>query len=283
MDRRRSAPIDLESPSLPAFAARSGEIVNVPDVSAIPAAAPYDFDATWDEKNGYRTHSVLLVPLVDRLGYALGVLQLTNALGEGDEVTGFDLDAEALQLLRALTAQAAVAIQNSRLTDLSLIDTLTGAYNRRFFMLRLEQEIKRHTRHHQPFALVLFDVDDFKPINDRFGHAAGDTALTTLSRLLTAQSRGFTVIARLGGDEFGAVLPQTPKEGAVQYAQRIRRLIEAYPFHHGRITLSIGVACLPDDFERTSALTAEQLMHAADRALYAAKRHGRNRVGSSGS
>jgi len=74
------------------------------------------------------------------------------------------------------------------------------------------------------------DVDNLKPVNDRFGHSAGDGMLTTLSRLLSAQSRGFTVIARLGGDEFGAVLPQTPKAGALQYAERIRRLIEAYPF-----------------------------------------------------
>jgi diguanylate cyclase (GGDEF)-like protein len=276
----RGSVVNLESTSLPAFVARTAEILDVPDAYRIPGHAPYTFDDAWDQQHDYRTRSVLLVPLVDRVGYTLGVLQLTNARGERDEVTPFDVDADARQIVRALAAHASVAIQNARLAELSFIDTLTGAYNRRFFMVRLEQELNRHTRYRQPLAVVLFDVDDFKPINDRFGHAAGDAALTTLSRLLSAQSRGFTVIARLGGDEFGAVLPQTSKEGALQYAERIRRLIEAYPFRHGRVTLSIGVASLPEDVPASSGPVADALMHAADRALYEAKRQGRNRVAS---
>jgi len=275
---RESAPIPLDSPALPAFMVRSGEILNVPDVYAIPAQPARAFDPTGDQKNDYRTRSMLLIPLVDRAGYTLGVLELSNALDEAGDVTTFDVDPESEQLVRAFGAQAAVAIENLRLTELSFVDALTGAYNRRFFMLRLQQEIKRHVRYEQAFGVVIFDVDHFKSINDRFGHAAGDAALTTLSRLLTAQSRGFTVIARLGGDEFGAVLPQTPKSGALQYAERIRRVIEAYPFTHGRVTLSVGAACVPDDLEFTRPLLSDELLRAADRALYEAKRRGRNQV-----
>ena len=142
----------------------------------------------------------------------------------------------------------------------SFVDALTGAYNRRYFRLRL-------------------GVDNLKSVNDRFGHSAGDGMLTTLSRLLSAQSRGFTVIARLGGDEFGAVLPQTPKAGALQYAERIRRLIEAYPFRHSPVTVSVGVAAVPDDLDGKATLP-EALIQAADGALYEAKRLGRNRVAS---
>jgi diguanylate cyclase (GGDEF)-like protein len=278
--RRQDPAIALEALDLPAFAARSGGILNVPDVYALASGAACRFDPTWDRMNEHRTRSMFLIPLVDRAGYLLGVLELSNALDDTGAVTVFDPDPASEQVVRAFAAQAAIAIENSRLTELSFVDALTGAYNRRYFLLRLEQESKRHSRFEQPYAVVLFDVDNLKPVNDRFGHSAGDGMLTTLSRLLSAQSRGFTVIARLGGDEFGAVLPQTPKTGALQYAERIRRLIEAYPFRHSPVTVSVGVAAVPDDLDGKAATTPEALIQAADRALYEAKRSGRNRVAS---
>ena len=278
--RRQGPAVSLEAPDPPAYAVRSGGILNVPNVYAPAPGAAYRFDPTWDRMNGHRTRSMLLIPLVDRAGYILGVLELSNALDEAGGVTVFDPDPGSEQVVRAFAAQAAVAIENSRLTGLSFVDALTGAYNRRYFLLRLEQESKRHSRFEQPYAVVLFDVDNLKPVNDRFGHSAGDGMLTTLSRLLSAQSRGFTVIARLGGDEFGAVLPQTPKAGALQYAERIRRLIEAYPFRHSPVTVSVGVAAVPDDLDGKAATPPEALIQTADRALYEAKRLGRNRVAS---
>jgi diguanylate cyclase (GGDEF)-like protein len=278
--RQEAPPLALDAADLPAFVVRSGTVLNVPNAYAIPAHADYAFDATWDRRNAYRTTSVFLLPLTDRSGHTLGVLELSNARTEAGDVTAFDVDADAEQLLRALAAQAAVALENFRLTELSLVDALTGAYNRRYFMRRLEQEAKRHARYEQAFSVVLFDVDNFKPINDRFGHAAGDGTLVTLSRLLTAQSRGFTVVARLGGDEFGAVLPQTPKSGALQYGERLRKLIEAYPFPNGPVTVSVGVAGMPDDVDLKASPT--ELVAAADRALYEAKRLGRNRVAALG-
>ena len=278
--RRQGPALSLEAPDLPAFAVCSGEILNVPDVYALAPGAAYRFDPTWDRMSEHRTRSMLLIPLVGRAGYILGVLELSNALDEAGELTVFNPDPESERVVRAFAAQAAVAIENSRLTELSFVDALTGAFNRRYFLLRLEQESKRHARFEQPYAVVLFDVDNVKSVNDRFGHSAGDGLLTTLSRLLSAQSRGFTVIARLGGDEFGAVLPQTPKAGALQYAERIRRLIEAYPFRHSPVTVSVGVAAVPDDLDGKAAIPPEALIQAADRALYEAKRLGRNRVAS---
>src|SRR5206468_4567525 len=137
----------------------------------------------------------------------VGVLQLINARDDAGATVPFAASDEAL--VRALAAHAAIAIENTRLAELSFVDALTGAYNRRYFRLRLEEEIKRYRRSRQPFALVIFDVDNFKAINDTHGHVAGDSALTTISHLLTGQSRGFTVLSRLGGDEFGAVLIDT--------------------------------------------------------------------------
>jgi diguanylate cyclase (GGDEF)-like protein len=270
------ARLPVDRPSLAGFTARTGEVLNIPNAYEIAEDAPYRFDAAWDTKNYYHTRSVLLVPLTDRAGNNVGVLQLINARDEHGEVIPFARADEPL--VRALAAQAALAIENSRLAELSFVDALTGAYNRRYFRLRLEEEIKRYRRSHQPFALVLFDVDNFKAINDTHGHVVGDSALTTISQLLTGQSRGFTVLSRLGGDEFGAVLIDTPKPGALEYAERIRRLVEAYPFAHGRVTMSGGVISVPADETDVDQLGYERLVHAADQMLYEAKRGGRNSV-----
>jgi diguanylate cyclase (GGDEF)-like protein len=270
------ARLPVEQPSLAGYTARTGEVLNIPDAYEIPADAPYHFDAAWDTKNYYHTQSVLLVPLTDRAGNNVGVLQLINARDDAGATVPFAASDEAL--VRALAAHAAIAIENTRLAELSFVDALTGAYNRRYFRLRLEEEIKRYRRSRQPFALVIFDVDNFKAINDTHGHVAGDSALTTISHLLTGQSRGFTVLSRLGGDEFGAVLIDTPKPGALEYAERIRRLVEAYPFAHGPVTMSGGVACVPTDDLDLDQLSYERLFHAADQVLYEAKRAGRNTV-----
>jgi diguanylate cyclase (GGDEF)-like protein len=268
--------LPVDRPSLAGYTARTGDVLNIPNAYEIPKESPYHFDAAWDTKNYYHTQSVLLVPLTDRAGNNVGVLQLINARDEAGVVMPFAADDEPL--VRALAAQAALAIENSRLAELSFVDALTGAYNRRYFRLRLEEEIKRYRRSHQPFALVLFDVDNFKAINDTHGHVVGDSALTTISQLLTGQSRGFTVLSRLGGDEFGAVLIDTPKPGALEYAERIRRLVEAYPFAHGRVTMSGGVVSVPADEMDVDQHSYERLVHAADQMLYEAKRSGRNSV-----
>jgi len=154
-------------------------------------------------------------------------------------------------------------------------DEVTGLYNRRFFSLRLEEELSRYRRFNHPVSVVLLDLDGFKAVNDDLGHAVGDDTLRDVAQILMKHSRGINVVSRYGGDEFAVLLVETSKAGARLYADRIREVVAKYPFSHGKIvTASFGVASLPDD----EATTAEDLFRAADEALYAAKRAGKNQV-----
>jgi diguanylate cyclase (GGDEF)-like protein len=164
---------------------------------------------------------------------------------------------------------------NARLKETSFKDEVTGLYNRRFFSLRLEEELSRYRRFNHPVSVVLLDLDGFKAVNDEFGHTVGDETLREIAQILMKHSRGINVVSRYGGDEFAVLLVETSKAGARLYADRIREVVAKYPFSHGKvITSSFGVASLPDD----EAGTAEDLYRAADEALYAAKRAGKNQV-----
>jgi diguanylate cyclase (GGDEF)-like protein len=164
---------------------------------------------------------------------------------------------------------------NARLKETSFKDEVTGLYNRRFFSLRLEEELSRYRRFNHPVSVVLLDLDGFKAVNDSLGHAVGDDTLRDVAQILMKHSRGINVVSRYGGDEFAVLLVETSKAGARLYADRIREVVAKYPFSHGKIlTASFGVASLPDD----EAGTAEDLFRAADEALYAAKRAGKNQV-----
>jgi diguanylate cyclase (GGDEF)-like protein len=164
---------------------------------------------------------------------------------------------------------------NARLKETSFKDEVTGLYNRRFFSLRLEEELSRYRRFNHPVSVVLLDLDGFKGVNDEFGHTVGDDTLREVAQILMKHSRGINVVSRYGGDEFAVLLVETSKAGARLYADRIREVVAKYPFSHGKvITASFGVASLPDD----EAGTAEDLFRAADEALYAAKRAGKNQV-----
>ena len=164
---------------------------------------------------------------------------------------------------------------NARLKETSFKDEVTGLYNRRFFSLRLEEELSRYRRFNHPVSVVLLDLDGFKSVNDSLGHAVGDDTLRDVAQILMKHSRGINVVSRYGGDEFAVLLVETSKAGARLYADRIREVVAKYPFSHGKIlTASFGVASLPDD----EASTAEDLFRSADEALYAAKRAGKNQV-----
>ena len=167
---------------------------------------------------------------------------------------------------------------NARLKETSFKDEVTGLYNRRFFSLRLEEELSRYRRFNHPVSVVLLDLDGFKGVNDEFGHTVGDDTLREVAQILMKHSRGINVVSRYGGDEFAVLLVETSKAGARLYADRIREVVAKYPFSHGKvITASFGVASLPDD----EAGTAEDLFRAADEALYTAKRAGKNQVAAS--
>jgi diguanylate cyclase (GGDEF)-like protein len=164
---------------------------------------------------------------------------------------------------------------NARLKETSFKDEVTGLYNRRFFSLRLEEELSRYRRFNHPVSVVLLDLDGFKAVNDDFGHTVGDVTLREIAQILMKHSRGINVVSRYGGDEFAVLLVETSKAGARLYADRIREVVSKYPFSHGKvITASFGVASLPDD----EAGTAEDLFRAADEALLTAKRAGKNQV-----
>jgi diguanylate cyclase (GGDEF)-like protein len=168
---------------------------------------------------------------------------------------------------------------NAKLKETSFKDEVTGLYNRRFFSLRLEEEISRFRRFNHPVSVVVLDVDGFKSVNDEFGHAVGDETLRDIAQILMKHSRGINVVSRYGGDEFAVLLVETSKTGARLYADRIRHVVATFPFSHGKtVTASFGVSSLPDD----EATTSEGLFRAADEALYAAKRAGKNQVMGAG-
>ncbi|MBI2218367.1 MAG: sensor domain-containing diguanylate cyclase [Candidatus Rokubacteria bacterium] len=264
-------PVRLDRPSVAGHVIQTGRAVNLPDVYDLPESSPYRFNWRYDAKTAYRTRSVLVVPLQEPSGWVLGALELINALDASGQVVPFDPRYESL--IHALASQAAVAIRNTRLEELSFKDPLTDVYNRRYFKLRLEEEARRHLRFEQPLSLVTLDLDYFKDVNDEHGHTAGDQVLREVAQLLVNQSRSFTIVTRYGGDEFAILLANTPRAGAVTYAQRMCGVLERYPFHYGRITASVGVATLPEDGQ-----SPDDLVEAADRALYEAKRRGRNAV-----
>ena len=260
----------LDVSSLAGYVAATGEPLNIADAYALSPTSPYHLDAGFDRENQYRTRSVLVLPLRDPGGLVLGVLQLVNATDEQGDVVPFD---ENIEVMTLLAAYAAAAIRNVQLEASSVRDHLTGAFNRRYVTMRLDEEISRTRRTNDPVSFALVDVDHFKRINDTHGHPAGDAVIRAVAQLLLNQSRAYTVVARYGGDEFAIVLPSTAKAGAIGYAERMMRIVRSYPFGTGPVTLSIGTATLPGDAD-----TRDDLIAAADRALYRAKREGRNRV-----
>jgi diguanylate cyclase (GGDEF)-like protein len=164
-------------------------------------------------------------------------------------------------------------LQNEELEKLSLTDGLTGLANRRFLVQHLNEEAVRFHRTKKEFSVLMADVDHFKQYNDTFGHPAGDEVLKKVARILQANVREIDCVARYGGEEFCVMLPETEVEGAVILAERICEHVAATEFDGRKITLSIGVASLPDNGDTPDAVVA-----AADEALYQAKREGRNRV-----
>jgi len=164
------------------------------------------------------------------------------------------------------------------LRQLATRDQLTGLLNRREFDRIMAEEAERCRRFGQPLALVMVDIDHFKAVNDTHGHQAGDAVLREIAKTLTGQLRTVDRVARIGGEEFALVLMQTGRSAATEVAQRVVEAVAASPvvIESGaslRLTISAGVAVLPDDVS-----WLELLIGAADRSLFAAKRGGRNRV-----
>jgi diguanylate cyclase (GGDEF)-like protein len=165
---------------------------------------------------------------------------------------------------------------------MAMTDALTGAHNRRYFMNHMRRELKRTRRFGGEVALLVFDIDHFKHINDRYGHAAGDAVLVEFVRRVQASlPREYDWCARLGGEEFAVVLPQTDLAGGALVAEKIRRAVAAAPIPTSEgpieITVSVGVSGLVCFAER-DAVTADHLLSRADDCLYHSKNGGRDRV-----
>lgn len=169
-----------------------------------------------------------------------------------------------------------VGRQADRLLELSTTDALTGLHNRRALFERLRHEVARSARYDEPLSLALIDVDGLKALNDREGHRAGDAALGLVGSAVRTGSRASDLAARWGGDEFALLAPNTGSEAAAQLAERVRALVAAgRPGAGGGVTISVGIATLEPD---SRPCEPEELVRAADAALYEAKRSGRNRV-----
>jgi diguanylate cyclase (GGDEF)-like protein len=213
----------------------------------------------------------MCIPLVS-FGQVLGVLALdsskTDAFRDGD-----------LQSLESVADICATAIQNAhyveRVKQLAYLDGLTGIFNRRFFEMRILEEIERARRFDTGMAVIMADIDQFKHLNDEFGHLLGDEVLRQVSSLFHQQLRKIDVVCRYGGEEFGILLTQVNGQHALSVAQKLRRIVESWQFPGvpQTVTVSAGVAALPEHGN-----TRDELVKAADSALYAAKQAGRNRV-----
>jgi diguanylate cyclase (GGDEF)-like protein len=232
--------------------------------------------------------SYLCIPMMAQ-GEAWGVLHLRAAvLGPSWSEGSHDPKTHSNQQLAVTVAeQSALALANLKLRESlrqqSIRDPLTGLFNRRYLEETLERELARAERKATALAVIMMDIDHFKLFNDSFGHAAGDAVLRDLGKLLQQHVRGEDIACRYGGEEFALVLPEASLAVARQRAETLRERVQYLHVQHraqalGAISLSLGVAVFPEH-----GATHETILHAADEALYRAKRGGHNQVCESSS
>ena len=221
-----------------------------------------------------------------RIALILAILATAAYLGAGLAVNQSPATAPLVQMLVNLTGLyllayigASVGREQRRARDaairMSTVDALTGLYNRTFFFSALEREIARGDRSGRAFCLVMLDLDDLKSVNDRFGHLSGDQVLRSVADTIKGGVRKIDVAARYGGDEFVALLPETDPTGGWVLAEKIRLTVaeQGMPGIDPTPTVSVGVVSYPAD-----GRSADALLVSADRAMYASKRSGKNRV-----
>jgi len=237
-------------------------LVDVDDPTADPA------ETALLRTNGQKMLAML--PLVAK-GQSIGLVELFSK-------TPISWDEEMLELARTMANEAAMALENARLYEearkLADRDPLTGFYNHRFLHERLGEEVVRTQRARRPLSVLMLDLDDFKLVNDTFGHLFGDRVLTWTAELIRSTLRGSDIPARYGGDEFAIILPETNGDDARAAAERILDAFREHSFQGEQrgpvpIGASIGVATYPAD-----GRTATDLISAADQALYRVKRDG---------
>lgn len=233
----------------------------------------------FSESSAFRIKSVAILPIY-RHGLLLGFLSF------GSNDTDRYQDNMATDFLERLAMIAAVSIDNviniEYLRQLGLIDPLTSVFNRRYFFQRLDDEVMRGLRHGHQLACLYIDIDHFKQVNDKYGHAAGDLALLHVTKILGNNIRVSDILARLGGEEFAILLPEVTLQGMQETAERIRSSVEKQACElttssEIKMTVSIGMCILDGDKTIGEASDlGEILVKTADNALYQAKEAGRN-------
>lgn len=213
--------------------------------------------------------SMICVPLIAK-GEAIGVINITNK--KNNKL----FNKQDLEFIEALSNQAAIAIDNAKLYELATKDGLTKLYIHRHFRTLLESEVTRASRYNHVMSLLMMDIDNFKHVNDTYGHLIGDRVLKEIARTIKNTCRNIDVPARYGGEEFTVILPETAAKDATVIAERLRRNIEkiVVPIDDKvtlRTSISIGISEFP-----SSSNESEGLIKTADEALYKAKNDGKN-------
>ena len=208
---------------------------------------------------------------------------ITNALGHIFKVMSFYMIYRAivmtgikepyLIIFKELSdAREQLLFQNQYLKNMVHYDGLTGVHNKRYILDRLEDEIERYKRYREPFVLMMIDVDNFKVINDTYGHTVGDEVLKEMSSVLVKSARASDIVGRYGGDEFVMILIEAKKEHGLAIAEKVLKHIDEAVFSEDvHITVSIGIACYREG-------DVEAFINEADKGLYYAKRDGKNKI-----
>jgi diguanylate cyclase (GGDEF)-like protein len=224
-------------------------------------------DGVFVDSEASYVRSIACIPMVV-YNDVIGVINVTNKR-HGKEFTDDDVE-----MLRAVADQAAVAINKAQLWDMAVTDSLTGLYVRRYFMVKLQEELLRAERYNNILSIVMADLDGFKNINDTYGHDAGDRVLSAIGKFFQQNIRDVDVVARYGGEEFVIMIPEAAQDAAYILSERLRKqLAELKLENMPPITISLGIATFPSDGREL-----EDLIKKADSAMYAAKRAGRNKV-----
>ncbi|MBI5888705.1 MAG: diguanylate cyclase [Deltaproteobacteria bacterium] len=251
------------------------KVLTIDDMAAHPLT-----EKIKEQVKGLKGMSVLIMPIVFN-DDVLGTIILRTRRGgrrfSDKEKTFCNVVANAsFHAIKNARLFEKVTREKEHLREMAIKDQLTSLYNHNFFYTRLEEEFERAVRYELPLGLIMMDIDDFKKINDTYGHRAGDGVLKDISALIKKSGRKTDIVARYGGEEFAVILPHTTLKGSFDEAERLRHLIESHTYAgllKTRITMSLGVAAYPN-----GVMNSGELVNRADNALYKAKWNGKNRV-----
>ncbi|MEJ2469777.1 MAG: diguanylate cyclase [Desulfuromonadales bacterium] len=239
-------------------------------------------DSVREEIEGLNFNSIFVVPVIKKEN-VIGTLLLRMATPVSDSVsTRIYKLCQSIADLSANALETAILIESTQTArehfeEMSIRDGLTNLYNHKYFYSSLEKEFSRSRRYGTPLSLIFFDIDNFKRINDVYGHKQGDAVLRVIGELAKSVARQSDICARYGGEEFTIILPSTTAEGALDMAIRLGTLIREHVFeglHGERITVSLGTST----FQDKNIKSPDQLVTLADKAMYQAKSLGKNRI-----